>query len=134
MNCCMQIKKNLQKTTFFAVAFIAVQIIFTPATSIFGTQAQAQTSRNFPINAVRGNMTFKAPPMVEVDGKSERLAPGARIHSPQNMLVMSAAMTDQAVVVNYRRENIGGQIIEVWILNPDEAAVKREKANAGATQ
>ena len=111
---------------FFVAIFVAIIAISMPA--------EAQTSRNFPVNAVRGNMAFKAPPMVEVDGKSERLATGVRIHSPQNMLVMSASMVNQAVVVNYRRENIGGQIIEVWILNPEEAAVKREKASTGATQ
>lgn len=102
----------------------------TPANSLFVSQVQAQTVRNFPVSAVRGTIAFKAPPEIVVDDKAERLSPGARVRDAQNMMVMSAALTGKEFVVNYRRESIGGLVSEVWLLSADEAAVKRE----GATQ
>ena len=97
-----------------------------PATLLFCGKIQAQTLRNFPINAVRGTISFKVPPEVVVDGKAERLSPGARIRDKQNMMAMTGALTGQEFIVNYRRENIGGMVSEVWLLTPEEIAVKRE--------
>ncbi len=84
--------------------------------------------RNFPVSAVRGTIAFNVPPEIMLDGKAERLSPGARIRDEQNMLVMSAALAGKAFTVNYRRENIGGMVSEVWLLTAEETAVKRERA------
>ena len=42
---------------------------------------------------------------------------------------MSGALVNQKVVVNYLREN-AGNVHEVWILNPDEAQLKRPNSKA----
>lgn len=61
-------------------------------------------------------------PDLLLNGKAERLSPGARIRSDNNMLVMSAALTGQNLLVNYTREP-HGLIHEVWILNAAEAQI-----------
>lgn len=99
-----------------------------PSIALFGTPAQAQTVRNFPLSAVRGSIAFKTPPEIVVDGKADRLSPGARIHDAQNMMAMSGALNGQTFTVNYRRENTSGLVGEVWLLSAEEAAIKRESA------
>ena len=87
--------------------------------------AGAQTAyvRPFPADVHRATMVITQPPLLTMNGQSERLSPGARIHGTNNMLVMSAALANQPLVVNYRRDS-GGQVSEVWILTPTEAAVR----------
>ena len=65
-------------------------------------------------------------PIIVVDGKSERLSPGARIKNEHNLLVLTAALAGKEFVVNYKRENIGGMVSEVWILSSEEAKVERK--------
>lgn len=85
--------------------------------------AMAQlTVRPFPPAAQRGAMQITTPPELLLNGKQERLSPGARIRGTNNMLVMSAALTGQNLVVNYVREP-QGLIHEVWILNAAEANI-----------
>lgn len=126
----LHMSNSLFKSTLLATVFVATQAIITSASLLFSGKIQAQTLRNFPINAVRGTISFKAPPEVVVDGKTERLSPGARIRDKQNMMAMTGALNGQEFIVNYRRENIGGMVSEVWLLTPEEIAVKRE----GTTQ
>ena len=94
--------------------------------SLAGT-ASAQQVRDFPPSALRGKLVVTAPPQVMLDGKADQLSPGARIRNPQNMFVMSATLTGQPLVVNYTRES-NGMVHEVWLLTPQEAAVKRPSA------
>ena len=86
--------------TVFAILFIAIQAINTLAT--------AQITRNFPDSAVRGKIAFKSPPQIEVDGKADRLSPGARIRDEQGMLAMSGALEGKSFTVNFRRETATG--------------------------
>ena len=89
------------------------------------TDALAQgTPRNFPESALRGKLVVTLPPHVTLDGKADRLSPGARIHDAGNLLVMSGGLVNQVLVVNYVRDG-HGLIHEVWILTPEEAAIKR---------
>ena len=88
------------------------------------TAAQAQTVRQFPATALRGLFEVTAPPEIEMNGKAERLSPGARIRSTTNMMVMPASLVGQRVLVNYVR-NPSGQVHEVWILTEDEIREKR---------
>jgi hypothetical protein len=81
--------------------------------------------RTFPVGALRGKFMVVDGVDVELDGKPDRMAPGARIRSPQNMLVMSGAITGQKYLVNYTRD-AAGLLREVWILRPDEAVARRE--------
>ena len=86
-----------------------------------GSTAQV-FSRPFPPNAVRGILTVTQPPEVLMDGKTDRLSPGARIRGTNNMLVMSGALVGQAVRVNYTREP-NGYIHDVWVLTDAEASL-----------
>ena len=86
--------------------------------------ALAQTTavvsiRQFPPKAMRGTLRVVAPPDVAMDGKADRLSPGSRIRGANSMMVMSAALVGQTVVVNYTREP-NGMIHDVWVLSPDE--------------
>ena len=93
--------------------------------------ARAQTApefkpgiRTFPAAALRGEMVVVTPPAITLDGKADRLSVGSRIRDADNRLVLSGALVNQTLVVNYLREG-DGPVHEVWILNPDEARLKR---------
>lgn len=104
------------------------------ASALLGACAKDSTGatsavRQFPAAALRGEMVVTAPPAITLDGKPDRLSPGSRIRDANNMLVMSGALVNQKVVVNYLREN-AGNVHEVWILNPAEARLKRPNSKA----
>ncbi len=107
---------SILKSSIFAILFIAIQAINTPA--------NAQIARHFPDSAVRGKMAFKSPPQIELDGKADRLSPGARIRDEQGMLAMTGALEGKSFTVNFRREASTGLVHEVWILSAEEAKVK----------
>jgi hypothetical protein len=81
----------------------------------------AQAQRLFERNALRGELVIKAPPEVLLNGKAARLTPGARIRNANNMLQLSGSLLEQKLLVNYRLDG-QGQLHEVWILSPAEAA------------
>ncbi len=85
--------------------------------------AAAQVQRNFPQNALRGNVEFTDPPDITLNRKTARLAPGVRIRGLDNMLQMSGALAGQRATVNYTVED-GGLINNIWILRPEELAMK----------
>jgi hypothetical protein len=76
-------------------------------------------SRTFPPTALRGILTVTQPPEVLMDGRPERLSPGARIRGANNLLVLSGTLVGQAVRVNYTREP-NGAIHDVWVLTDAE--------------
>ena len=92
--------------------------------------ATAQTAefkpvvRQFPAAARRGELVVLAPPAITLDGKDDRLSVGSRIRDTNNLLVMSGALVNQKLLVNYTRES-AGNVHEVWILNSEEAREKR---------
>jgi hypothetical protein len=104
------------KKSLFTLLFIATQAI--------NTTASAQIARNFPDTAVRGKIAFKSPPQIELDGKADRLSPGARIRDERGMLAMTGVLEGKEFVVNFRREAATGLVHEVWILTAEEAKVK----------
>jgi hypothetical protein len=83
--------------------------------------AQEQVQRSFPAQALRGTLKVVDAPEALLNGSAARLAPGARIRGTNNLLVMSAAITGQALGVHYTRD-FDGLIKDVWILRADEAA------------
>ena len=86
--------------------------------------ASAQVNvRPFPPTAQRGVMVVVAPPIIELSGKADRLSPGSRIRGMNNMLLMSGSVIGQSLVVNFVR-NPTGEVHEVWVLTPAEAALK----------
>lgn len=83
--------------------------------------------RPFPVAAVRAAMVVTQPPEIEIDGKPERLSPGARIRDTNNMLVMSGSLVGKNYLVNMVREPLG-LVHEVWILTEAEARLPRPAA------
>lgn len=83
--------------------------------------AQNLVQRQFPAQALRGTFKVVAAPDALLNGQSARLAPGARIRGTNNLLVMSAAITGQTLLVHYTRD-FDGLLRDVWILRADEAA------------
>ncbi len=84
----------------------------------------AKQGRQFPPKAVRGYLQVVQGAEILMDGKSDRLSPGARIRGPQNTLVMTGALPpDQEYVVNYVREP-HGNVHQVWILTEQEIKQK----------
>ena len=77
--------------------------------------------REAPKDVKRGRLTVTAPPEVSLDGKPDRLSPGARIRGLNNMLLMSGSIVGQELPVVYRRD-AAGLIHEAWVLTPEEYA------------
>jgi len=88
-------------------------------------QQRPQGVREFPAAAKRATLSVSMPPDILLNGTRERLAPGARIRNPQNMLVMSASLVGTTYIVNYVRAK-QGLIQEVWLLTAAEVAEKRK--------
>ena len=81
--------------------------------------AIAQVQRNFPYNALRGEIAFTDPPDVRLNGQPARLAPGARLRGQDNLLVVTGALVGQRVVVHYTIDTVG-LIKDVWVLRAEE--------------
>ncbi len=81
--------------------------------------AAAQMQRNFPANALRGELVVLQPPEARLNGRPARLAPGARIRGDNNLFVVSGALMDQRLVVHYTLD-MAGQLHEIWVLTPAE--------------
>ena len=83
--------------------------------------AAAQMQRNFPANALRGELVVLQPPAAQLNGRPARLAPGARIRGDNNLLVVSGAIANRRLWVHYTLDT-GGQLLDVWVLTATELA------------
>ena len=83
--------------------------------------AAAQVSRQFPRDALRGELLVTAPPEAALNGAPVRLAPGARVRGADNLVVLSGTIVGQKLLVHYTLD-ASGQLRDVWILRPDELA------------
>ena len=81
--------------------------------------AQNVVQRNFPANALRGEIAFGQPPEVMLNGQPARLAPASRIRGTNNLLVMSGALMGKKAVVHYTVDSLG-LVQDVWILTDAE--------------
>lgn len=120
----------------FSFFRIALCLLLPFVTVVGTTRVHAQTElpptqnealaggRNFPAGTLRGKLMVVNPPDVRLDDQADRLAPGVRIRSAQNMLVMASAIVGQNLLVNYTRD-AAGLVRDVWILTPDEARTER---------
>jgi hypothetical protein len=84
---------------------------------------RAFVGRQFPAKAQRGTLQVVQGAEILIDGKPERMAPGARVRGPNNVLVMTSALDGQRYVVNYLREAYGN-VHQVWILTELEKKQK----------
>lgn len=90
--------------------------------------AQELPVREFPERALRGTLVVLQAPEITMDGRPARLSPGSRIRGSNNMLVLSGALVNQTMTVNYTIDTVG-LVHDVWILTPAEAALKRPRAS-----
>ena len=97
------------------LALVAAFVLASPAT--------AQVQRSFPQNALRGVIVFDTAPVIAVNGRPARLAPGSRIRDGNNMTVVPSAVHGGKFLVHYTIDT-SGLVKDVWILTPGEAAVK----------
>jgi hypothetical protein len=98
--------------------------ILSPALlAVLALSAAAQAvMRDAPQNVTPGLIAVSAtPPVISVDGKPDRFAPGARIHDRNNMLVLTGAVAGQSIYTVYRRDS-SGLVHDVWMLNEEEYA------------
>ena len=87
----------------------------------FSLPAAAQMPRPFPASALRGEIVVVQPPEILLNGQPARLAPGARVRGPDNMLQMSGSLLNRRLVVHYTIDP-DGLVMDAWILRPDELA------------
>jgi hypothetical protein len=88
--------------------------------------------RTFPPKAVRGTLVVVAPPQVLLNGKIDRLSPGARIRGANGMQAMSASLIGQTLPVMTLRES-QGMLHEVWVLTDIEAKLYQATPSYSAT-
>lgn len=91
----------------------------------------AQVVRPIPITSLRGEVVFGQPPEVLLNEQVVRLAPGARIRDPNNMLVLSGSLVGKKLIANYTVES-HGLLMDVWLLNAVELAKPWPKTPAEA--
>ena len=78
--------------------------------------------RNFPANTLRGVLTTTVFPQVTINGQAMQLAPGAKIYSQQNTILVHTNLTGSTVIVNYTVD-AQGYVSRVWILTQEELAL-----------
>ena len=76
--------------------------------------------RTFPANAMRGVLTATVYPQVVINGQTMVLAPGAKIYSKQNTIVIHTTLVNSEVLVNFTIDG-QGYVNRVWILTREEA-------------
>ncbi len=76
--------------------------------------------RTIPEDAKRAQMRHVQEMLIELDGAQQRLAPGAQIRDASNRVILPTAIPEGAQV-KYRLD-AEGQVRQVWILTPEEAA------------
>ena len=85
--------------------------------------ALAQQIRTFPPVTLRTAMVFGDFPNVTINNRSAQLSPGSRIRDQNNHIVLPASLNGSKALVNYTLGLNEGQIQDVWILRPEEAAI-----------
>jgi hypothetical protein len=76
-----------------------------------------ESTNRLPDGSMIGVMTTQQVPIVQIDGKQQRLAPGARIVGANN-----SSITPNQVPANSKvryRVDASGQVTHVWLLPPD---------------
>jgi len=107
---------TMYRCAFAAAAFVASAVLTMPAA--------AQLQRMFPQNTLRGTMVFGEDRQVTLNGRATQLSPGSRIRNQDNLIVMAASLAGGRALVHYTVDTGGAQVRDVWILRPEEAAIK----------
>jgi hypothetical protein len=115
----------MTRWTIGAALLAAASLSFAPAPAAVGRQA--------PADVRPAVLVVTAPPEITLDGKPDRLSPGARIRDTRNLLVLSGNVVGQSLPVVYRRE-AAGLVHEVWVLNEQEYARVTLAAEGGGSE
>lgn len=130
MNRCLPLRTALRHTLLAWTATLALASL--PA--LAQEQAPADVggvARNFPEAALRGKLAFTTGMGTALlNDDAIRTAPGLRIFSAQNTLVMQHAVQGQTFTVNYVVEPSTGLLHTVWILTKTEADLPRKGDDA----
>jgi hypothetical protein len=102
-----------------AAIFSMAIAVATPA-----VPAWAQVARAFPQNALRGSLVIGDFPQITLNGRPAQLAPGSRIRNTDNLIVMAPSVAGARLLVHYTLDVGGGLVRDVWILRPEEAAIR----------
>ncbi len=100
-------------------------LLFVLGIALSASPASAEP-RKFPEHTRLGTLEIVVFPRAVLDGRDVTLAPGTRIHDRSDMLALPATVKGP-VTVRYRIDTLG-QVIEAWILTPEE--IQKAKADA----
>lgn len=90
-------------------------------TALLATTAAAQAVRpNIPADAARGKVTATTASLIQIDGKTFRLAPGARILNTRNLTV-TPNMVEPGSQARYVLD-ASGAVKSLWIVDGVERA------------
>jgi len=101
----------------------AARLFFLLAIGLASAAAQIRT---LPVDAERGFIRHIEGNVVSMNGKQMRLAPGASIRTPENLIIVPTSLPPQGALADYQLDR-DGQIFRVWLLTREEAARQRKK-------
>lgn len=105
---------------------VGCALLWGPLPASAQVQGALGVSRTFPDAALRGTLTITAASDATLNGRAIRMAPGMRLFSPQNSLVMAHMVLGQTFKVNYLIEPSTGMLQSAWILSQGEADQPRK--------
>lgn len=105
-------------------------VLWSPLPASAQVQGALGVSRTFPDAALRGTLTITAASDATLNGRAIRMAPGMRLFSPQNSLVMAHTVLGQTFKVNYLIEPSTGMLQSAWILSQGEADQPRKGSDS----
>jgi hypothetical protein len=94
------------------------------AAMVVAAPVAAQNVRNFPVNTLRGLIVFADFPQISLNGRSTQMAPGAQVRDAQNRVMLAGSLTASKWLVHYTLDVGGAQVRDIWVLTPEEAAIK----------
>ena len=87
--------------------------------ALFAATSHAQLARQLPANGKLGELIGPQPfPLVQINSKILRLAPGGRILDEQNRTIVHGSLPQQAQVLFV--EDMNGDLSRIYLLRPDE--------------
>lgn len=105
-------------------------VLWGPLPASAQVQGALGVSRTFPDAALRGTLTITAASDATLNGRPIRMAPGMRLFSPQNSLIMAHMVLGQSFKVNYLIEPSTGMLQSAWILSQGEADQPRKGSDS----
>ncbi len=123
--CPMPPNRRARPTLPAAFLALAALLAFAPAPVFAQMHGELGGVRTFPVEAKRATLTILSTVEAQLDGKPVRMAPGMRLLSPQNALVMLHSVIGQKFIVNYRIEGSSGMLLTAWVLSKAEIALPR---------